>query len=144
MDEECCNGIGFDPKRHVCADQATAGLLIPHQCFQGAVCPMAAAATAYCGSCDLDPSLTACTWVLTAHPHSDTEVPTELPFISTTLKSLTTVLPAHTNRSKNNNKIADRNGQTNTENTEKGRNLCLSHEEVVYSGDANVHTYTAA
>uniref|UniRef100_A0A3B5QN66 Usherin n=1 Tax=Xiphophorus maculatus TaxID=8083 RepID=A0A3B5QN66_XIPMA len=68
LDEKCCNGIGFDPQRHVCADQATAGLLIP-----GVVCPVAAAATSYCGSCDLDPSLTACTWVLTAHPHPDTQ-----------------------------------------------------------------------
>lgn len=33
LDEECCNGIGFDPQRHVCADQATAGLLIP-VCFK--------------------------------------------------------------------------------------------------------------
>ncbi|XP_035991625.1 usherin [Fundulus heteroclitus] len=142
LDEECCNGVGFDPQRHVCADRATAGLLIPHQCFQGAVCPVAAAATAYCGSCDLDPSLTACTWVLTAHPHPDTQSATQLPFISGSLEPLTTVLSGHRNRSKNNNKIVDRNSHTKSEKTETGGNLCQTHEEVVYSGDANVYTYT--
>uniref|UniRef100_A0A3B5M4G7 Usher syndrome 2A (autosomal recessive, mild) n=1 Tax=Xiphophorus couchianus TaxID=32473 RepID=A0A3B5M4G7_9TELE len=86
LDEKCCNGIGFDPQRHVCADQAT-----------GVVCPVAAAATSYCGSCDLDPSLTACTWVLTAHPHPDTQPVAQTSFISTRLETLSTVLPAHTN-----------------------------------------------
>uniref|UniRef100_A0A3B5LYR8 Usher syndrome 2A (autosomal recessive, mild) n=1 Tax=Xiphophorus couchianus TaxID=32473 RepID=A0A3B5LYR8_9TELE len=104
LDEKCCNGIGFDPQRHVCADQATAGLLIP-----GVVCPVAAAATSYCGSCDLDPSLTACTWVLTAHPHPDTQPVAQTSFISTRLETLSTVLPAHTSISGNSNKIADRN-----------------------------------
>uniref|UniRef100_A0A3P8RYW1 Usherin n=1 Tax=Amphiprion percula TaxID=161767 RepID=A0A3P8RYW1_AMPPE len=28
QEEECCNGIGFDPRRHVCADRPTPGLLI--------------------------------------------------------------------------------------------------------------------
>lgn len=28
QDEECCNGIGYDPRRHVCADRPTPGLLI--------------------------------------------------------------------------------------------------------------------
>lgn len=26
QEEECCNGIGYDPRRHVCADRPTAGL----------------------------------------------------------------------------------------------------------------------
>ncbi|XP_015250616.1 PREDICTED: usherin-like [Cyprinodon variegatus] len=139
LDEECCNGIGFDPQRHVCADQATAGLLIPHQCFQGAVCPVAAAATAYCGSCNLDPSLTACTWVLNAHPDPNTSSMTQVSFISPTLETLTT-LPEHANRSKT--ITSDRKNHTNTEHPEAGGNLCPSHEEVVYSGDASAHTFT--
>ncbi|XP_014832285.1 PREDICTED: usherin-like isoform X1 [Poecilia mexicana] len=142
LDEKCCNGIGFDPQRHVCADQATPGLLMPPQCLQGVVCPVAAAATSYCGSCDLDPSLTACTWVLTAHTHPDTQSVTQPPFISTTLETLSSVLPAHTNRGGNPNKISDRNSHTNTENSESGGTLCPSHEEVVYSGEASVLTYT--
>ena len=28
QEEECCNGIGYDPQRHVCADRPTPGLLI--------------------------------------------------------------------------------------------------------------------
>uniref|UniRef100_A0A667ZN39 Usherin n=1 Tax=Myripristis murdjan TaxID=586833 RepID=A0A667ZN39_9TELE len=60
QEEECCNGIGYDPQRHVCADRPTPGLLTE----------VSAASTAYCGSCDIDPSTTACTWVLSAHKHS--------------------------------------------------------------------------
>uniref|UniRef100_A0A3B5AVF4 Usherin-like n=1 Tax=Stegastes partitus TaxID=144197 RepID=A0A3B5AVF4_9TELE len=60
--EECCNGIGYDPQRHVCAARPTPGLLI-QVCFYVRQC-VSAASTAYCGSCDLDPSTTACTWVL--------------------------------------------------------------------------------
>lgn len=28
QDQECCSGIGFDPRRHVCADRPTPGLVI--------------------------------------------------------------------------------------------------------------------
>lgn len=28
QEEECCNGIGYDPQRHVCANRPTPGLLI--------------------------------------------------------------------------------------------------------------------
>uniref|UniRef100_A0A3Q3B8L8 Usher syndrome 2A (autosomal recessive, mild) n=1 Tax=Kryptolebias marmoratus TaxID=37003 RepID=A0A3Q3B8L8_KRYMA len=97
QEEECCNGIGFDPQQYVCADQPTPGLSI-QVCFYGAVCPLAAAATAYCGSCDLDPSLAACTWVLTAHKHPDTQSTTHTLFIRTSQETLTTGLPTHTNR----------------------------------------------
>ncbi|CAG5853774.1 unnamed protein product, partial [Menidia menidia] len=138
-EEECCNGIGFDPQRHVCADQPTPGLFIPHQCLQGAVCPVAAAATAYCGSCDLDPSLAACTWVLTAHTHPDTPFTEHSPFISTTPKDLTMGLSTHTNRSNNTYKMVDT--YTNTHSVSE-RSLCPTHEEVVYSGDASIYTYT--
>ncbi|XP_074481361.1 usherin [Sebastes fasciatus] len=130
QEEECCNGIGFDPQRHVCADEPTPGLLIQHQCLQGAVCPVAAASTAYCGSCDLDPSTTACTWVLTAHP--DKPSTTYSPSINTTHETLTD----------NTFKMADAYSHTDTENLQFEGILCSSHEEVVYSGDANRYTYT--
>ncbi|KAF3832464.1 hypothetical protein F7725_026129 [Dissostichus mawsoni] len=74
QEEECCNGIGYDPQRHVCADKPTPGLLI-----QG--------------------------------------------------------LSTHANRSHNTLKMAD-------ENLQLDGSLCASHEEVVYSGDANRYTYT--
>lgn len=28
QEEECCNGIGYDPQRHMCANRPTPGLLI--------------------------------------------------------------------------------------------------------------------
>ncbi|KAK5935084.1 hypothetical protein CgunFtcFv8_020477 [Champsocephalus gunnari] len=129
QEEECCNGIGYDPQRHVCADKPTPGLLIQHECMQGAVCPVAAASTAYCGSCDLDPSTTACTWLLSAHTQPDT------PYINITHEALSQGLSTHANRSHNTFKMADENRQLDG-------SLCASHEEVVYSGDANRYTYT--
>ncbi|XP_047436500.1 usherin [Mugil cephalus] len=133
QEEKCCNGIGYDPQRHVCADRPTPGLSIQHQCLQGAVCPVAAASTAYCGSCDLDPSTTACTWVLSAHTPPGTRPATQPPFISA-------VQETHSNRSDNTYKIID--AYRHTENVGLERSLCLSHEEVVYSGDASIYTYT--
>lgn len=103
---------------------------VQHQCLQGAVCPVAAASTAYCGSCDLDPSTTACTWVLTAHP--DKPSTTYSPSINTTHETLTD----------NTYKMADAYSHTDTENLQFEGILCSSHEEVVYSGDANRYTYT--
>lgn len=111
-----------------------------HQCLQGAVCPVAAASTAYCGSCDLDPSMTACTWVLSAHTELSTRSTTRSPFISTVQEALTTGPSTHSNRSNNTYKIIDTH--RHTENMEFERSLCSSHEEVVYSGDANIYTYT--
>uniref|UniRef100_A0A1A7W9R6 Usher syndrome 2A (Autosomal recessive, mild) n=3 Tax=Nothobranchiidae TaxID=405002 RepID=A0A1A7W9R6_9TELE len=113
-----------------------------HQCLQATVCPVAAAATAYCGSCDLDPSLTACTWILTAHKHADTQPTTHTPFISTLQETLTTLPLTQTNRSNETYTTDDTKSHTQTENTHVEGNLCPSHEEVVYSGDASVNTFT--
>uniref|UniRef100_UPI0037E7E888 usherin n=1 Tax=Semicossyphus pulcher TaxID=241346 RepID=UPI0037E7E888 len=141
QEEGCCNGIGYDPQRHVCADRPTPGLSIQHQCLQGAVCPVTAASTAYCGSCDLDPSMTACTWVLLAHTHPDTPASTTYsPSFNTTHETLSVGLLTYTNRSEDLHKMAE--AYTHTEKQLFERNLCPSHEEVVYSGDANRFTYT--
>nr|XP_054587843.1 usherin [Nothobranchius furzeri] len=142
QEEKCCNGIGFDPQRYVCGDQPTPGLSMQHQCLQPTVCPVAAAATAYCGSCDLDPSLTACTWILTSHKHVDTQPTTHTPFISTLQETLTTLPSIQTNRSNTTYTTDDTKSHTPTENTHLGGNLCPSHEEVVYSTDASVNTFT--
>ncbi|XP_069030560.1 usherin [Embiotoca jacksoni] len=140
QEEECCNGIGYDPKRHVCADRPTPGLSTQHQCLQGAVCPVAAASTAYCGSCDLDPSMTACTWVLSAHTHPYPQSTAQSPFVSTSEETLATDLSTHQNRSHNTYKMVDT--YSHTENMQLEGSLCPSHEEVVYSGDASIYTYT--
>nr|XP_014268858.2 usherin [Maylandia zebra] len=142
QDQECCSGIGFDPRRHVCADRPTPGLVIEHQCLQGAVCPVAAASTAYCGSCGLDPSMTACTWVLSAHTHPETQSTTYSPFISITQEALTADLSAHTNRSNDSYKMFDSRSHAHTDNKQLKGSMCPSHEEVVYSGDATVYTFT--
>ncbi|AWP01780.1 putative usherin-like [Scophthalmus maximus] len=114
QEEECCNGIGYDPQKHTCADRPTPGLSIQHQCLRGALCPAAAASTAYCGSCDLDPSVAACTWVPSAHTHPDAPTTT----------------------------MADMYSSTRSENVPYEGSLCPSHEEVVYSGEASRYTYT--
>ncbi|XP_028328840.1 usherin isoform X1 [Gouania willdenowi] len=138
LEEKCCGGIGYDPQRHVCADRPTPGLSMQPQCLQGALCPLGAASTAYCGSCDLDPSLTACTWVLSAFTPFDTQsTTTTLPLARTTQGTLTTGLSAQTNE-RNTYKMLDIDAHTHS----KDRRLCPSHKEVVYSGDANTFTYT--
>nr|XP_046239587.1 usherin [Scatophagus argus] len=139
QEEECCNGIGYDPQRHVCADRPTPGLLIQHQCLQGAVCPTAAAPTAYCGTCDLDPSMTACTWVLSAHTQHDAPSTTYSPSIDNTHEMLSAGLFTPTNKTY---KMTDAYSHTHTENLQFEGSLCPSHEEVVYSGDANRYTFT--
>lgn len=115
---------------------------LQHQCLQGVVCPISAASTAYCGACDLDPSMTTCTWVLSAHTHPDTPYTTHPPFLNTTHETLTTGLSTPTNRSENTYKMADTYSYTHTENLQFEGALCPSHEEVMYSGDANRYTYT--
>lgn len=55
---------------------------------------------------------------------------------------VTTGLSTRTNRSVNVYKMAKDDSHTHAEGVETEGHLCLSHEEVVYSGDANTHTYT--
>nr|XP_057944950.1 usherin isoform X3 [Doryrhamphus excisus] len=120
QEQECCSGTGYDPQRHVCANRPTPKLLMESGCLQGAVCPVAAASTAYCGSCDIDPSMTACTWVLSALPHLNHAV-------NTTSEGLIAGLRPH--------------GNTSSVLRHEG-SLCPSQEEVVYSGDAKRYSYT--
>ncbi|CAL9701681.1 unnamed protein product [Knipowitschia caucasica] len=129
-DERCCNGIGYNPQRYVCADQATPGLTMEPQCLQGATCPIGAASSAYCGSCDLDPLTTSCTWVLSPHIVLDT----------TDMNN--TVSHTELNESLYSYKIA--NGYNELENDIQlfRAGLCPSHEEVVYSGDAQQLSFT--
>ncbi|XP_068597953.1 usherin [Brachionichthys hirsutus] len=142
QEEECCNGIGYDPKKHVCADRPTQGLHIQHQCLRGAVCPIAAAPTAYCGACDLDPSMTACTWVLSELTPSGTSSTMDPPSTDATHERLGTNLPAHLNRSQSAYKMTDAYSLTETENLQFKGGTCSWNEEVVYSGDAQKYSYT--
>uniref|UniRef100_A0A3Q4AAY9 Uncharacterized protein n=1 Tax=Mola mola TaxID=94237 RepID=A0A3Q4AAY9_MOLML len=101
QEKECCSGIGYDPERHVCADRPTPGQLIK---VCGALCPIAAAPKAYCGACDLDPTMTACTWVLSADtPHNISNTTASLSINPTHELLMTT----HTITSDNTYKIDD-------------------------------------
>lgn len=113
---------------------------VQHQCLQGAVCPVAAASTAYCGLCDLDPSTSSCTWVLSAH--RDKPSTTYSPFRNTTHETLRRDPSANTSGSDNTYKMADTYSHTHTEKLPSEGSLCPSHEDVVYSGDANRYTFT--
>ncbi|KAM9860567.1 LOW QUALITY PROTEIN: usherin [Aulostomus maculatus] len=141
QEEDCCNGIGYDPQRHVCANRPTPGLSIQHQCLQGAVCPAAAASTAYCGSCDIDPSVTACTWVLSAYTHHTHSSTMNSPFINTTHETLTSDLYTPGNSSEKNT-FTTANIHTHPGSVGYEGSLCPSHEEVVHRGDANLFSYT--
>lgn len=117
-------------------------LPLQHQCLQGALCPAAAAPTAYCGACDLDPSLTTCTWVLSARTHGSTFSPPDSPSINPMREIVATGLSTHTNRSVNGHKMVREYTRAHTEGVETAGDLCPSHEEVVYSGDADTYTHT--
>ncbi|XP_072320975.1 usherin [Eucyclogobius newberryi] len=130
QDEGCCNGIGYDPQRHVCADRPTPGLGTERQCLQGAICPIVAASTAYCGSCDLDPSATTCTWALSPHsvPH--------------TMNTNNTISQTEFNEDLYSYKIANDHNNLTYDVQQFQAGLCASHEEVVYSGDAKQFSFT--
>ncbi|XP_056269140.1 usherin isoform X3 [Pseudoliparis swirei] len=142
QEQECCNGIGYDPQRHVCADEPTPGLLIQRRCLQGAVCPVAAASTAYCGVCDLDPAASACTWVLSAHRRPEKPSTTHAPSFSSTRETLTGGPSSRTHRSENTYNMADARSRTHAEDLRLEGSLCPSNEEVVYRGESNRYTYT--
>ncbi|KAJ7988957.1 hypothetical protein DPEC_G00314570 [Dallia pectoralis] len=40
QEEKCCNGIGYDPSRHVCADRVSPGLVMEAPCVPSVLCPV--------------------------------------------------------------------------------------------------------
>ncbi|KAG9484595.1 hypothetical protein GDO78_010137 [Eleutherodactylus coqui] len=62
-EEECCNGIGYNPVTHVCSDRPSTGSFITEtSCASAAVCPVALSDTAYCGQCHFNASSDSCFW----------------------------------------------------------------------------------
>ncbi|KAJ3594201.1 hypothetical protein NHX12_006532, partial [Muraenolepis orangiensis] len=102
------------------------------QCARAAVCPLAAASTAYCGACDIDPALTACTWILTRArtPLDRTRAPTGPSPL------------ALAQEEEEEEEESQRSGDTPAWSSVGSTGLCPSLEEVVYSGEADAYTYT--
>ncbi|KAJ8400314.1 hypothetical protein AAFF_G00396970 [Aldrovandia affinis] len=65
QDEACCNGAKYDPHKFVCAERPSPGLTMQEDCRPSALCPIAAAAGAYCGTCRFRPTESICTRVRT-------------------------------------------------------------------------------
>ncbi|MFT7813012.1 usherin [Arapaima gigas] len=63
QEKACCNGVGYDPLTHVCADRLSPGHHTEEGCGQGILCPNSAAHKAYCGTCDFNPAASTCTLV---------------------------------------------------------------------------------
>ncbi|MBN3306045.1 USH2A protein, partial [Amia calva] len=61
--EACCNGVGYNPLKYVCADRSSHGIQFKQDCSPSILCPISMAAGAFCGKCDLNPAETICTWV---------------------------------------------------------------------------------
>ncbi|KAK7153113.1 hypothetical protein R3I93_011118 [Phoxinus phoxinus] len=112
QEEECCNGVGFNPLTSVCADRAPASILIPEKCRPSTVCPVSAVAGAFCGLCDFDPAQSICTWV------PGEPFPAHIPSPSATAATLEAPPTAAHSQ------------------------LCPSSEELVYSGVANRYSFT--
>ncbi|KAM6979899.1 usherin [Aplochiton taeniatus] len=120
QEEQCCSGAGYRPDRHVCAGRPTPGLKTQVL--------TRSKDTAYCGTCDLDPSVSACTWVLAPpthtpstpgppHTHQAAETP-DPDLLIRAPDSQTAIVP------------------------EFDSELCPSPEEQVYSGGAHTLTFT--
>ncbi|KAG7465654.1 hypothetical protein MATL_G00155810 [Megalops atlanticus] len=62
QEEGCCNGVGYNPLKHVCADRPSPGLHTQEECRPSTLCPLSAAAGAYCGTCHFNSTLSICTW----------------------------------------------------------------------------------
>ncbi|XP_067901794.1 usherin [Heterodontus francisci] len=62
--EQCCNGIGYNPSEQVCADRTSAGdcKRQTKDCGTGTVCSVSQTARAYCNRCDFNFSAYFCTW----------------------------------------------------------------------------------
>uniref|UniRef100_A0ABM5FBM8 Usherin n=1 Tax=Pogona vitticeps TaxID=103695 RepID=A0ABM5FBM8_9SAUR len=63
--EECCNGLGYNPLKYVCSDRISVGMMmkIKEECQASTLCPISMEATAYCGRCDFDKHAHLCAWV---------------------------------------------------------------------------------
>ncbi|KAJ8045141.1 Usherin [Holothuria leucospilota] len=55
--DACCNGVGYNPLSHVCADRSSTN---QGGCGMGTICPVDQAPTAYCNRCDFDVDTTVC------------------------------------------------------------------------------------
>eukprot|EP00062_Callorhinchus_milii_P018719 gi/632972566/ref/XP_007902721.1/ PREDICTED: usherin [Callorhinchus milii] len=60
--EECCNGVAYNPSKQVCADRTSSGTVLKRACGVGILCPLSQEATAYCGKCDFNTATHICTW----------------------------------------------------------------------------------
>ncbi|XP_065144388.2 usherin [Paramisgurnus dabryanus] len=117
QEDECCNGVAFNPFTSVCADRAPARILIPVNCRPSMVCPASAAMAAYCGLCDFSSALSICTWV----PGEADTTQVQSPFFSDDGSTST---------------------QTSASSGADHSELCPSSEELVYSGAANRYSFT--
>ncbi|XP_063040160.1 usherin [Engraulis encrasicolus] len=70
QEEECCNGIGYDPKHYFCADRASPGIHMQEACKPSALCPLSSVSSAYCGVCDFNPAVEVCSRVAGLPPQS--------------------------------------------------------------------------
>ncbi|KAL2098583.1 hypothetical protein ACEWY4_005063 [Coilia grayii] len=115
QEEECCNGVGYDPNLYFCADRASPGAHMQEQCRPSTVCPLLSVSGAYCGVCDFNPAVEVCTRVL-GEPSAPPQ-PLPPPDLSASPPS-----PSPS--------------------TDGEPALCASSEDVVYSSTANRYTFT--
>ncbi|KAM8945416.1 usherin [Pelodytes ibericus] len=58
---ECCNGLGYDPLIHVCANKISWGIYSKEEkCHLDVLCPISLSASAYCGQCSFNPATDSC------------------------------------------------------------------------------------
>ncbi|KAM8817678.1 usherin isoform 1-T1 [Rhynchonycteris naso] len=70
--QRCCDRVGYNPLKHVCSDEISAGTTTKDTGACRTVCPMSMEATAHCGRCDFNFTSHVCTVV--SGSHSPTEM----------------------------------------------------------------------
>ncbi|OXB77922.1 UNVERIFIED_CONTAM: hypothetical protein H355_015208, partial [Colinus virginianus] len=74
--EECCNGVGYNPLKYVCSDKISAGMMmkVKEECKANALCPLSMEKTAHCGKCDFDPRENICAWIKSSQSATVAEI----------------------------------------------------------------------
>nr|XP_019599683.1 PREDICTED: usherin isoform X2 [Rhinolophus sinicus] len=69
--QRCCNGVGYNPLKYVCADKTSTGMMMKETGDCRTPCPAPVEATALCGSCDTNLTSHGCPVI--RGPHGSTE-----------------------------------------------------------------------
>ncbi|XP_070813494.1 usherin [Pituophis catenifer annectens] len=70
--EECCNGLGYNPLKYVCADRISSRMMMKikeeSKCIP--LCPRSTEEVTYCGQCNFDTHTCLCAWIKSSRSYT--------------------------------------------------------------------------